>query len=62
MSSAERATEAFGDLGRTTATSSARLDATLRDLDEAAHAIRDLALEVQQQPDILVKGRARPRR
>jgi hypothetical protein len=59
--SAQRATDAFGDLGRSTAGSSARLDTTPRDVDEAARAIRDLAVELQQQPDILLKGRARGR-
>jgi ABC-type transporter Mla subunit MlaD len=59
--SAQRATDAFGDLGRSAAGSGARLDTTLRDVDEAARAIRDLAIELQQQPDILLKGRARGR-
>jgi ABC-type transporter Mla subunit MlaD len=59
VSSAQRATDAFGDVGRSANASAARLETTLRDVDEAARAIRDLALELQVQPDILVKGRAR---
>ena len=60
VASTQRATDSVGDLGRTTSRSAARLDRTLRDLDEAAVAIRGLANAIDRDPDMLVKGRAKP--
>lgn len=62
VASTQRATDSIGDLGRSTRGSAARLDRTLRDLDEAAVAIRALAEAIDRDPDMLVKGRAKARR
>ncbi|HEU0034536.1 MAG TPA: MlaD family protein [Kofleriaceae bacterium] len=62
VASAHRATDAFGDLGRSTLGSTTELERTLRDLDEAAHAIRDFMDQLEREPDMLVKGRARTNR
>ena len=59
VQSTQRATDSIGDLGRNTAESTADLEHTLRDLDEAALAIRQLAESIDRDPDMLVKGRAR---
>jgi paraquat-inducible protein B len=58
VASTQRATDSIGDLGRKTSNSTEDLDRTLRDLDEAAIAIRDLAQAIERDPDMLVKGRA----
>lgn len=58
VSSTQRAADSIGDLGRNTSESTADLDKTLRDLDEAALAIRELAESISRDPDMLVKGRA----
>ncbi len=62
VASTQRATESIGDLGRSTSGSAARLERTLRDLDEAAVAIRSLAQAIDRDPDMLVKGRAKARK
>lgn len=59
VSSARRATDAMGDLGRTANGSAADLERTLRDVSEAAQAIRDLAESLERDPDMLLKGRSR---
>lgn len=59
VASTRRATDSIGDLGRTTGGSTAGLERTLRDLDEAAMAIRELAEAIDRDPDMLVKGRAK---
>jgi len=59
LASARRATDAFGDLGVGAAGSAGELDRTLREVGEAALAIRELAEAVERDPDMLVKGRAR---
>lgn len=63
VASTKRATDTVGDLGRSMGGSSAELERTLRDLGEAARAVRDLADAIERDPDMLVKGRApgRPR-
>jgi phospholipid/cholesterol/gamma-HCH transport system substrate-binding protein len=48
-----------GELGRTTVTSSAELTRTMRDLGDAARAIQDFAEELERDPELLIKGRAR---
>jgi phospholipid/cholesterol/gamma-HCH transport system substrate-binding protein len=58
VQSAQRATDSVGDLGRTTSGSAERLERTLRDLDEAAEAVRMLAEAIERDPDMLIKGRA----
>jgi phospholipid/cholesterol/gamma-HCH transport system substrate-binding protein len=59
VASTRRATDSIGDLGRNTSDSTADLERTLRDLDEAAQAIRQLAESIDRDPDMLVKGRAK---
>ena len=59
VASTRRATDSIGDLGRSTSDSTADLERTLRDLDEAAKAIRQLAESIDRDPDMLVKGRAK---
>ena len=44
------------ELGRTTTSSVQNLDRTLRDIDEAAQAVRELAGSIERRPDMLVKG------
>ena len=62
VASTQRATDSIGDLGRTTNGSAAKLERTLRDLDEAAVAIRSLADAIDRDPDMLVKGRAKAKK
>lgn len=62
VASTQRATDSIGDLGRTTNGSAARLERTLRDLDEAAVAIRGLAEAIDRDPDMLIKGRAKAKK
>ena len=57
VASTQRATDRLGDLGRNASGSAGDLQKTLRDLDEAAQAIRDLAQELERDPEMLVKGR-----
>jgi len=58
VASTKRATDSVGDLGKRVTYSTAELDRTLRDLGEAARAVRDLADAIERDPDMLVKGRA----
>jgi len=62
VASTQRATESVGELGRTTSGSAAKLERTLRDLDDAAVAIRGLADAIDRDPDMLVKGRAKAKK
>ena len=62
VASTQRATESVGELGRTTNGSAAKLERTLRDLDDAAVAIRGLADAIDRDPDMLVKGRAKAKK
>ena len=59
IASARRATDSLGDLGRTSTGSAEELARTLRELGDAARAVRELAEEIDRNPEILVKGRAR---
>lgn len=59
VASAQRATESFGDLGRDALGASRELDTTLREIREAAEAIRLLAETLERDPDMLLKGRAK---
>src|SRR6185436_14847795 len=61
VSSAHRATDAIGDLGRGALGSTADLERTLRELSDAARAIRELAEQIERDPELLVKGRAKPK-
>jgi paraquat-inducible protein B len=59
VASARRAIDALGDFGREATRSSSELGTTIRDLGDAARAVRTLAQEIEREPDILVKGRGR---
>ena len=58
---AAKARRLFESAGNATSSSSSELRATLRDLSDAARAVRELAIEIERAPDMLVKGRARRR-
>jgi ABC-type transporter Mla subunit MlaD len=62
VASATRATDAVGDVGRSTVAATDDLGRTVRELGDAARAIRELAEDLRREPDILVKGRARSNR
>lgn len=59
VASARRAIDALGDFGREATRSTGELGTTIRDLGDAARAVRALAQEIEREPDILVKGRGR---
>lgn len=61
IASATRATDSIGEVGRSARGAARELDRTLRELGEAARAFRDLVDELQREPDMLVKGKARTR-
>jgi ABC-type transporter Mla subunit MlaD len=56
-----RATGSVADLSRSVAGGANVLERTLRDLDEAARAVRDLADTIDRKPDILLTGRSAQR-
>ncbi|HVK87701.1 MAG TPA: MlaD family protein [Kofleriaceae bacterium] len=56
-----KARRSFEAAGHATTSSSSELRATLRDLSDAARAVRELANEIERAPDMLVKGRSRRR-
>ncbi|MDX2088395.1 MAG: MlaD family protein [Kofleriaceae bacterium] len=57
----DKARRMFEIGGNATSSSSSELRATLRDVSDAARAIRELANEIERAPDMLVKGRTRRR-
>jgi phospholipid/cholesterol/gamma-HCH transport system substrate-binding protein len=57
--SAQRATDAFGEMGRAGHNTQKDLEGTLRDVSEAAEAIRALVTEIERDPDMLLKGKAK---
>lgn len=59
VSSTQRAADSIGALGRTTERSAQDLDQTLRHLDDAMQAVRNLAHLIERDPDVLLKGHAR---
>jgi phospholipid/cholesterol/gamma-HCH transport system substrate-binding protein len=61
IASATRATDSLGEVGRSARGSSKELERTLRDLGEAARAVRDFLDTLEREPDMLVKGKARTR-
>jgi ABC-type transporter Mla subunit MlaD len=61
VSSARRATDAIGDLGREALGGAAELERTMRDLGDAARALRELAEMLERDPDTLLRGRAKVR-
>jgi phospholipid/cholesterol/gamma-HCH transport system substrate-binding protein len=61
VKSAQHATEAFGEVGRAGQGTQKELEATLRDVSEAAEAIRALVNAIERDPDMLLKGKAKAR-
>lgn len=59
VASAQKTSDAFGDLGRNATSTTKELESTLREVREAAESIRALADELERDPDMLVKGRAK---
>lgn len=59
LASAKMATDAFGELGRNGHGTQRDLEGTLRDVSEAAQAIRSLVENLERDPDMLLKGRAK---
>jgi ABC-type transporter Mla subunit MlaD len=59
IASAKRATDSFGEVGRTTRASSRELERTLRDVGDAARALREFMDALEREPDMLLKGKAR---
>jgi phospholipid/cholesterol/gamma-HCH transport system substrate-binding protein len=59
VASAQRTTQSLGDISRNISESTSELDQTLRDLGDAARAVRRFMQALERQPDMLLKGRAR---
>ena len=59
VATAQRSVSSFGEVGRNVTGATRDLDQTLGEIREAAAAIRLLADELEREPDILLKGRAR---
>jgi paraquat-inducible protein B len=59
LASTQRATDAFGDVGRDTRGTQRDLGAALRDVSEAAQAIRSLVDSLESDPEMLLKGRTK---
>jgi ABC-type transporter Mla subunit MlaD len=58
LASAQRATDAFGAAGKGATATTHEMEGTMREIREAAEAIRTLAETLERDPDMLVKGRA----
>ncbi|WP_437751774.1 MlaD family protein [Sorangium sp. So ce1389] len=58
VASATRATDAFGEVGRSAHGTTRELDTTLREFRETIDAVRDLVESLEKDPDMLLKGRA----
>lgn len=59
LASAQRATDALGDVGRSGRVTQRELDATLRSVSEAAESIRSFIDAIERDPDMLIKGKSR---
>lgn len=59
LANAERASTSMGDVARNASQVGTEAERTLRDVGEAATAVRKLAEALERQPDMLLKGRAR---
>ena len=59
IASAQRATDAFGEVGRAGRGTQKDLDATLRDVSEAAESIRAFVDAIERDPDMLLKGKTK---
>jgi ABC-type transporter Mla subunit MlaD len=62
VGSSKRATDAVSDLGRDASSTTEELNKTLRDVAEAAQALRDLSDALERDPDMLLKGRSESKR
>ena len=62
LASAERVSDSLGDAAQNANGFSSEVEHTLRDVSEAAAAVRDLADALERQPDMLIKGRGRAQR
>lgn len=59
VASVRRASDAFGSLGKGAGSTTRELDATLREVREAAESIRVLTDAIERDPDMFLKGRAK---
>lgn len=59
LASVKGASDAFGEMGRNGRGTQRDLEATLRDVSEAAEAIRTLAESLDRDPDMLLKGKTK---
>jgi ABC-type transporter Mla subunit MlaD len=59
IATAQRSVSSFGEVGRNATGATRDLDQTLGEIREAAAAVRLLADELEREPDILLKGRAK---
>ncbi|MDB4933832.1 MAG: Paraquat-inducible protein [Labilithrix sp.] len=59
LASVKGASDAFGEMGRNGRGTQRDLEATLRDVSEAAEAIRTLAESLDRDPDMLIKGKSK---
>jgi paraquat-inducible protein B len=59
LASVKGASDAFGEMGRNGRGTQRDLEATLRDVSEAAEAIRTLAESLDRDPDMLIKGKTK---
>jgi paraquat-inducible protein B len=57
LASAERFSSSLGDAASSANGFTTEMEHTLRDVSEAAAAVRDLADALERQPDMLLKGR-----
>jgi len=62
LASAQRVSDTLGDAAQNANGFSSEMEHTLRDVSEAAAAVRDLADALERQPDMLIKGRSRAQR
>ncbi len=61
LSSAQRTSAAIGEAARGATGVTAELESTLRDIREAAEGVNRLTDALERDPDMLLKGRAKPR-
>jgi paraquat-inducible protein B len=61
LASATKATKAFGAIGQGGRQTQRDLDGALRDMSDAADAIRSLARAVERDPEMLLKGKTEGR-
>jgi phospholipid/cholesterol/gamma-HCH transport system substrate-binding protein len=59
LASAKSATDSLGEMGRNGRGTQRDLDAALRDVSDAAQAIRSLAEAIERDPDMLIKGKTK---